>query len=147
MAIYTRRGKEYLVTKDWLLGDLHIPMHVIRDAITHTVADGDFFDAYQIEAYIRDAMTLFKPTNTETTPVPSAEGTSLDDADGGRPLTLVIGGEVYSFNVHQYGTLSELAAWISETLNQAKEQVTEAYIAELEDLGSGQSNVTLKIKI
>ena len=149
MAIYTWRGKEYFVTKDWLVGDLHIPMNVITDAITHTADDG--FDAYQIEAYIRDSMTLFRPTNTQATGVPSAEDISLENTEGGRPLELVIDGEMYSFNMDLYGTLSDLAAWISETLNQAKERATAAHIAQLEvdlkNLGFLQNNLTLKIKI
>lgn len=149
MAIYTWRGEEYLVTKDWLVGDLHIPMNVITDAITYTADDG--FDAYQIEAYIRDSMTVFRPTNTEAAGVPSVEDISLENTEGGRPLELVIGGEMYSFNVDRYGTLSDLAVWISETLNQAKERVTSAHIAQLEadleDLGFLQNNLTLKIKM
>ena len=150
MAIYTWRGEEYFVTKDWLVGDLHIPMNVIADAITHTVSDDDF-QAHQIEAYIRDAMTLFKPTDTEAPAVPSAEDISLQNTEGGRPLELVIGDEMYSFNVDQYGTLSDLATWISETLNQAKERVIAAHIAQLEadleNLGGLQNNLRIKIKI
>ena len=96
MAIYTWRGEEYFVTKDWLVGDLCIPMNVITDAITHTVDDS--FDAYQIEAYIRDSMTLFRPTDTAATGLPSAEDISLENTEGGRPLGLVIGGETYRFN-------------------------------------------------
>lgn len=150
MAIYTWRGEEYFVTKDWLVGDLYIPMNVITDAITRSVSD-DGFQAHQIEAYIRDAMTLFKPTNTEATAVPSAEDISLRNTEEARPLELVIGDEMYSFNVDPYGTLSDLAAWIVETLNQAKERVVAAHIAQLEtdleDLGFLQNNLTVKIKI
>ena len=150
MAIYTWRGEEYFVTKDWLVGDLYIPMNVITDAITHTVSD-DNFQAHQIEAYIRDAMTLFKPTNTEAAAVPSAEDISLRNTEEARPLELVIGSEMYSFNVDPYGTLSDLAAWIAETLNQAKERVIAAHIAQLEadfeDLGFLQNNLTVKIKL
>ena len=150
MAIYTWRGEEYFVTKDWLVGDLRIPMNVITDAITHSVSDDDF-EAHQIEAYIRDKMILFRPTNTETAAVPSAEDISLENTEGGRPLELVIGGEMYSFNGDPYGTLSDLAAWISETLNQAKERVIAAHIAQLEagleNLGFLQNNLTVKIKV
>ena len=84
MAIYIRRGEAYFVTKDWLVGDLHIPINIITDAITHTVSDNDF-EAHQIEAYIRDKMTLFRPTHTEAAAVPSAEDISLEDTEGGRP--------------------------------------------------------------
>lgn len=149
MAIYTWRGAEYFVTKDWLVGDLHIPMNVITDAITHSVSD-DGFDAYQIETYIRDSMTLFKPTDTEATRLPSAEEISSENTEGGRPLELVIGGETYSFNTGLYGTLGDLAAWISETLNQAKERVIAAHIAQLEiDLKrvGFQNGITLEIKM
>jgi len=150
MAIYTWRGEQYFVTKDWLVGDLYIPMNVITDAITRTVSDDDF-EAHQIEAYIRDAMTLFKPTNAEAAAVPSAEDISLQNTEAGRPLELVIAGEMYSFNVDQYGTLSDLAAWIAETLNQAKERVIATHIAQLEadleNLGFLQNNLTVKIKI
>ena len=148
MAIYTWRGKEYFVTKDWLVGDLHIPLNVITDAITHTADDG--FDAYQIETYIRDSMTLFRPTNTEAAAIPSAEDISLENAEGGRPLQLVIDGEMYSFNTDLYGTLGDLAAWISETLNEVKERVTAAHIAHLEaDLEKAGflQNITFKIKM
>lgn len=149
MAIYTWRGEQYFVTKDWLVGDLYIPMNVITDAITHTVSDDDF-EAHQIEAYIRDAMTLFKPTNTEAA-VPSAEDISLQNTEEGRPLELVIAGEMYSFDVDPYGTLSDLAAWIAETLNEAKERVIAAHIAQLEvdleNLGFLRNNLTVKIKI
>ena len=150
MAIYTWRGEEYFVTKDWLVGDLYIPMNVITDAITYSVSDDDF-QAHQIEAYIRDAMTLFRPTNTEAAAVPSAEDISLENTEGAQPLELVIGGEMYSFNADPYGTLSDLAAWISETLNQVKERVITAHIAQLEadleNLGFLQNNLTVKIKI
>ena len=150
MAIYTWRGEEYFVTKDWLVGDLYIPMNVIIDAINHSVSDDDF-EAHQIEAYIRDAMTLFKPTHTEAAAVPPPGDISLQNTEAGRPLELVIGGEMYSFNVDPYGTLSDLAAWIAETLNQAKERVIAAHIAQLEadleNLGFLQNNLTVKIKI
>ena len=150
MAIYRWRGEAYFVTKDWLVGDLHIPINIITDAITHTVSDNDF-EAHQIETYIRDKMTLFRPTHTEAAAVPSAEDISLEDTEGGRPLELVIAGEMYSFNGDPYGTLSDLAAWISETLNQAKERVIAAHIAQLEagleDLGFLQNNLTVKIKV
>ncbi|MYB96151.1 hypothetical protein F4054_17510 [Candidatus Poribacteria bacterium] len=150
MAIYTWRGEQYFVTKDWLVGDLYIPMNVITEAITHTISDDDF-EAHQIEAYIRDAMTLFKPTDTEAAAVPSPEDISLQNTEAGRPLELVIGDQMYSFNVDPYGTLGDLAAWISETLNQAKEQVITAHIvqleADLENLGFLHNNLTVKIKL
>ena len=61
------------------------------------------------------------------------------------PLEFVINGEMYSFNITQYSTLNELAVWISETLNQVVESVTEAHIAKLEaDL---PKNITLNIKM
>ncbi len=45
MTTYTRNGKDYLVTRDWLVGELHIPMNVITDAIEHAADDG--FEAPQ----------------------------------------------------------------------------------------------------
>ena len=149
MAIYTWRGEEYFVTKDWLVGDLRIPMNVITDAITHAVDDG--FDASQIEAYIRDSMTLFRPADTEATRLPSAEDITLENAEGGRPLALVIGDETYRFNTGLFGTLSDLAAWISDTLNQAKERAIATHIAQLkadlEDMGFSENNLTVKIEM
>lgn len=143
MTTYTRNGKAYLVTTDWLLGELHIPTDIITDAVVHTADDG--FDANQIETYIRDSMTLFKSTDAEETGVPSQGESSLENTQGGGPLELAINGEVYSFNIDQYGTLRDLAVWISETLNQVKEQITKDYIAKLEaDL---PKNITLNIKM
>ena len=143
MRTYTRNGKEYLVTRDWLLGELHIPMNIITDAVNHTADNG--FDANQIETYIRDSMTLFKPTDADATDVPPPEDIPLEDIKDGGPLEFVINGEMYSFNITQYSTLNELAVWISETLNQVVESVTEAHIAKLEaDL---PKNITLNIKM
>ena len=143
MTTYTRNGKEYLVTTDWLLGELHIPMDTISEAVVRAADDG--FDADQIETYIRDSMTLFKSTDAEATGVPSPKNISLENTEGGEPLELTINGEVYSFNIDRYGTLKDLAVWLSETLNQVKEQITKDYIAKLEaDL---PKNITLNIKM
>ena len=143
MTTYTRNGKDYLVTKDWLVGELHIPMNVITDAIEHAADDG--FEAPQIETYIRDSMTLFKATDAEPTGVPSPEEISSENTEDAGPLVLVIDGVMHSFTIGPYGTLSDLAGWISETLNQAKEQVIKDYIAELEaDL---PKNITVKIEM
>ena len=143
MTTYTRNGKEYLVTRDWLLGELHIPMNVITDAIEHTADDG--FEAPQIETYIRDSMTLFKSTDAEATDVPSTEDTPSENTEDAGPLVLVIDGEMHSFTITPYSTLSDLAVWISETLNQAKEQVIKDYISKLEaDL---PKDITVKIEI
>ena len=143
MRTYTRNGKEYLVTRDWLVGELHIPMNIITEAIVRAADDG--YNAYQVETYIRDSMTLFKSTDTETTSVTPAEDNPLQNIEDGGPLELVINGEVYSFNIDRYETLSHLATWISETLNRVKEQITEDYIAKLEaDLSK---NITVNIKI
>ncbi len=141
MRTYTRNGKEYLVTRDWLVGELHIPMNIITEAIVRAADDG--YNAYQVETYIRDSMTLFKSTDTETTS-PAEDNPPQNIEDSG-PLELVINGEVYSFNIDRYETLNDLATWISETLNQVKEQITEDYIAKLEaDLSK---NITVNIKI
>ena len=85
MRTYTRNGKEYLVTRDWLLGELHIPMNIITDAVNHTADNG--FDANQIETYIRDSMTLFKPTDADATDVfhPPEDIPLEDIKDGGPP--------------------------------------------------------------
>ena len=56
MTIYTRNGEEYLVTKDWLGRDLHIPMNIVADAIVRAADDGS--DADQIEAYILNTMLV-----------------------------------------------------------------------------------------
>ncbi|RKU20374.1 hypothetical protein C6503_06170 [Candidatus Poribacteria bacterium] len=147
MAIYTWRGTEYLVTRDWMGTDLHIPMNIVTDAIVRAADEGS--DAYQIEAYIRDAVTLFGETNAEAIGIPSPEAFSLENADSSGPLEIVINGETYRFNAAQYETLSDLAVWIVETLNQAVERLTADYIARLEaDLEkTGLNNITLKIKI
>ncbi len=143
MTTYTRNGKDYLVTRDWLVGELHIPMNVITDAIEHAADDG--FEVPQIETYIRDSMTRFKSTDAERTGAPSAEEISSENTEDAGPLVLVIDGVMHSFTVSPYTTLSDLAGWISETLNQAKEQVIKDYIAELEaDL---PKNITVKIEI
>ena len=149
MTTYTRNGKEYLVTRDWLFGELHIPMNIITEAIVRAADDG--FNADQIETYIRDAMTLFKSTDTEVTSVTPAEDIPLQNIKDGGPLELVINEKAYSFNIDRYGTLNDLAVWISETLNQVKEQITEDYIAKLEaDLektGFLGKNITVTIKM
>ena len=143
MTTYTRNGKAYIVTTDWLLGELHIPMNIITDAVTHAADNG--FDANQIETHIRDSMTLFKSTDAEETRVPSPEDISSENTEDGGPLELVINGEMYSFNIDQYGTLIDLVIWLSETLNQVKEQITKDYMAKLAaDL---PKNITLNIKM
>lgn len=148
MAIDTQHGEEYLVMRDSLLGDLHIPMNIITDAITHT-ADNDF-DAHQIEAYIRNAMAVLESTNADATVFPSAEEVSLENPKGDRSLVFNIAGETYRVDTEQFETLGDLAIWISETLNRAKERAIAAYIARLEaDLGKAgflQNNITLKIE-
>ena len=148
MAIDTQREEEYLVMKDSLLGDLHIPMNIITDAITHT-ADNDF-DAHQIEAYIRNTMAVLEPTNAEATVVPSAEEVSLENPKGDRSLGLNIDGEMYRVDTEQFETLSDLAIWMSGILNQAKERAIAAYIVQLEaDLKKAglQNSITLEIKM
>lgn len=152
MRTYTRNGKDYLVTRDWLVGELHIPMSVITDAITHAGDNSDDdFDAYQIEAYIRDSMTLFKSTDAEVIDVPSAEDILEENIKEGGPLELVINDEMYSFKITQYSTLTDLAVWISETLNQAMKRVVEANVAalekELENLGFSRDGLKLTIKM
>ncbi len=146
MAIYKWRGEEYLVMNDQLAGDLHIPMDIVTEAITHTADDG--FDADQIEAYIRDSMTVLVSANVEAAVVPSSEEISLEDAEVDRSLALLIDGETYRVDTDRFGTLKDLAVWISETLNQAMERAVAPYIAQqaadLENLGY---NITLKIKM
>ena len=147
MAIYTWRGTEYLVTRDWLVGDLHIPMNIVTDAIVRAADDG--LDANQIEAHIRDSMTVFRSADAEAISIPSAEDISLEGVESSGPLEIVINGETYGFNTAQYQTLTDLAAWIAETLNQAVERVTADYISRLKaDLeNTGLNNITLKIKM
>ena len=147
MAIYTWRGTEYLVTRDWLVGNLHIPMNIVTDAIVR--AADDSLDANQIETYIRDSMTVFRATDAEAIDIPSAEEISLESVESIGPLEIVINGETYRFNTAQYETLSDLAAWIAETLNQAVARLTADYISRLEaDLEkTGLKNITLKIKM
>ena len=149
MRTYTSNGKAYLVTRDWLGDELHIPMNIITEAVVRAADEG--FDAYRVETYIRDAMTLFKPTDTEATGVTPDEDTSPQNIEDGGPLELVINGEVYSFNIDRYETLNDLATWISETLNQVKEQIIEDHIAKLEaDLektGFSGKNITFHIKM
>lgn len=146
MAIYKWRGEEYLVMNDQLAGDLHIPMDIVTEAITHTADDG--FDADQIEAYIRDSMAVLVSANVEAAVVPSSEEISLEDAEVDRSLALLIDGETYRVDTDRFGTLKDLAVWISETLNQAMERAVAPYIAQqaadLENLGY---NITLKIKM
>ena len=96
MTIYTRNGEEYLVTKDWLGRDLHIPMNIVADAIVRAADDGS--DADQIEAYILNTMLVRGLTNTEGEAVPSAEDIGLENAESSEPLTLVINDETYYFN-------------------------------------------------
>lgn len=149
MRTYTSNGKAYLVTRDWLVGELHIPMDTITEAAVRAAEEG--YDAYQVETYIRDAMTLFKSTDAEATAVTSAENIPSENIEDGGPLELVINGEAYSFNIDRSETLNDLAVWISETLNQVKEQVTDDYIAKLEaDLektGFLGKNITVTIKM
>ena len=146
MAIYKWRGEEYLVMNDQLAGDLHIPMDIVTEAITRTADDG--FDADQIEAYIRDSMAVLVSANAEAAVVPSSEEISLENAEVDRSLALLIDGETYRVNTDRFGTLKDLAVWISETLNQAMERAVAPYIAQqaadLENLGY---NITLKIKM
>ena len=149
MAIDTQRKEAYLVMKDSRLGDLHIPMNIITDAITDT-ADADF-DAGQIEAHIRNSMAGLGSPNAETAVAPSSEEISLENVEADRSLGLVIDGEMYRVDTDQFKTLRDLAIWMSETLNQAKERAIAAYTAKLEaDLekaGFLQNNITLKIKM
>ena len=149
MTIYTRNGEEYLVTKDWLGRDLHIPMNIVADAVVRAADDG--LDANQVEAYIQDTLLVRGLTNAEGEVVPSAEEIAIETVESSEPLTLVINDETYYFNTGTLGTLTDLAVWISETLNQTVEHMTETYIAQLEaDLekaGSLQGNITLKIKM
>ena len=143
MRTYTSNGKAYLVTRDWLTGELHIPINIITETIVRAADNG--YDTYQIEADIRDSMILFKSTDAEATGVTPTEDIPLQNIEDGGPLELVINGELYSFNIDRYETLNDLAAWISETLNQVTEQVTEDYIAKLEaDL---PKNITVNIKV
>ena len=149
MAIDTQREEEYLVMKDSLLGDLHIPMNIITDAITHT-ADADF-DAGQIEAHIRNSMAALGSPNAEAAGTPSSEEISLENVEADRALELVIDGEMYRVDTDQFETLRDLAIWMSETLNQAKERAIAPYIAQfkadLEKLGFSQDYIELKIKM
>ena len=146
---YTQHGEEYLVTKDGAAGDLYIPMRIINEAITHT-ADADF-DAGQIEAYIRNSTAGLGSPNAEITVVPSAEETSLENIEADRSLELVIDGEMYRVDTDQFETLRDLAIWMSETLNHAKERAIAPYIArfkaDLEKLRSSQDYIELKIKM
>lgn len=143
MRTYTSNGKAYLVTRDWLLGELHIPMNIISEAVVRATDEG--YDADQVETYIRDSVTLFKSTDAKATSATPAEDIPLENIKDGGPVELVINGEVYSFNIDRYETLNDLAVWISETLNQVKEQITENYIEKLEaDL---PKNITVKIEM
>ena len=143
MRTYTSNGKAYLVTRDWLLGELHIPMNIISEAVVRATDEG--YDADQVETYIRDSVTLFKSTDAKATGATPAEDIPLENIKDGGPVELVINGEVYSFNIDRYETLNDLAVWISETLNQVKEQITENYIEKLEaDL---PKNITVKIEM
>lgn len=149
MTIYTRHGEEYLVTKDWLGRNLHIPMNIVADAIVRAADDGS--DANQVEAYILNTMLVRGLTNAEGEAVPSAEEIAIENVESSEPLTLVINDETYYFNTGPLRTLTDLAVWISETLNQTLEHITETHIAQLEaDLekaGFPQGNITLKIKM
>ena len=146
---YRQHGEEYLVTKDGSAGDLYIPMRIINEAITHT-ADADF-DAGQIEAYIRNSMAVLGSPNAEIAVAPSSEEISLENVEADRSLELVIDGEMYRVDTDQFETLRDLAIWMSETLNQAKERAIAPYIArfkaDLEKLGSSQDSIELKIKM
>ena len=149
MTIYTRQGEEYLVTKDWLGRNLHIPMNIVADAIVRATDDG--LDANQIEAYILNTLLVRGLTNAEGEVVPSAEEIALENVESGEPLKLVINDETYYFNTAPLGTLTDLAAWISETLNQAMERVTAPYVTQLkkdlEKAGFSQGDITLTIKM
>lgn len=146
---YTQHEEEYLVTKDGAAGYLYIPMRIINEAITHT-ADADF-DAGQIEAYIRNSTAVLGSPNVEIAVVPSAEETSLENIEADRSLELVIDGEMYRVDTDQFETLRDLAIWMSETLNHAKERAIAPYIArfkaDLEKLRSSQDYIELKIKM
>ncbi len=146
---YTQHGEEYLVTKDGSAGDLYIPMRIINEAITHT-ADADF-DAGQIEAHIRNAMAVLGSPNAEVAVAPSSEEISLENVEADRSLELVIDGEMYRVDTDQFETLGDLAIWMSETLNHAKERAIAPYIeqfkADLEKLESSQDLIELKIKM
>ena len=146
---YPRHGEEYLVTKDGSAGDLYIPMRIINAAITHT-ADADF-DAGQIEAHIRNAMAVLGSPNAEVAVAPSSEEISLENVEADRSLELLIDGEMYRVDTDQFETLRDLAIWMSETLNHAKERAIAPYIeqfkADLEKLKSSQDYIELKIKM
>ncbi|MCY3741675.1 MAG: hypothetical protein OXH00_11700 [Candidatus Poribacteria bacterium] len=148
MLIYTWRGEEYLVTQDWLVGDLHMPMNTVTEAIVR--AANNSWDAHQIEAYIREAVAGLGLTHAEAAVVPPAEEISLENAESGEPLELVINGETYHFKTDQYETLKDFAVWIAETLNQAVERVTAAYVTQLEthleNAGFSKGDITLKIE-
>ena len=147
MAIYTRNGEEYLVTKDWLGRDLHIPMNIVADAIVRAADEGS--DANQIEAYIQDTMLMRGLTNAEGAALPSAEEIALENVESGDPLTLVINDETYYFITAPLKTLTDLAVWISESLNQAMERVTAPYVTQLkkdlEKAGFSQGDITLTV--
>ena len=146
---YTQHGEEYLVTKDGSAGDLYIPMRIINEAITHT-ADADF-DAGQIEAHIRNAMAVLASPNAEVAVVSSSEEISLENVEADRSLEFVINGEMYRVDTDQFETLRDLAIWMSETLNQAKERAIAPYIArfkaDLEKLEASQDYIEVKIKM
>ena len=93
-------------------------------------------------------MTVLVSANVEAAVVPSSEEISLEDAEVDRSLALLIDGETYRVDTDRFGTLKDLAVWISETLNQAMERAVAPYIAQqaadLENLGY---NITLKIKM
>ena len=90
-------------------------------------------------------------TNAEAAVVPSSEEISLEDAEGDRSLELVVNGEMYRVHTDQFETLNDLAFWISETLNQAVERASAAYVkkleADLEKAGLSQGDITVKIKM
>ena len=146
---YTQHGEEYLVTKDGSAGDLYIPMRIINEAITRT-ADADF-DAGQIEAHIRNAMAVLASPNVEVAIAPSSEEISLENVEADRSLELLIDGEMYRVDTDQFETLRDLAIWMSETLNHAKERAIAPYIArfkaDLEELGTSQDTIEVKIKM
>ena len=140
---YTQHGEEYLVTKDGSAGDLYIPMSVINEAITHT-ADADF-NAGQIEAYMRNSTAVLGSPNAEVAVAPSSEEISLENVEADRSLELLIDGEMYRVDTDQFETLRDLAIWMSETLNHAKERAIAPYIArfkaDLEKLESSQDYI------
>ena len=82
---------------------------------------------------------------------PSSEGISLENIEADRSLELLIDGEMYRVDTSQFETLGDLAIWMSETLNHAKERAIAPYIArfkaDLEKLEASQDTIEVKIKM